>query len=71
MKNYQRSLLMLNTGPSVHAHKFPSVVFSTQQRQAPSPQAIKFSKEASQEMPAARAYFATATIIGLGPQVEI
>jgi hypothetical protein len=46
-------------------------VFSTQQRQAPTPQAIVFSSDTSQSMFLALAYFATAIIIGFGPQVEI
>ena len=36
-----------NTGPSLHTHTFPLTVFSTQQRQAPRPQAIRFSNETS------------------------
>ena len=46
------SCLMLNTGPSLHTQRLPSTVFSTQQRQAPSPQAIMFSSETSQSTPA-------------------
>lgn len=43
------------TGPSLQTQRFPSVVFSTQHRQAPTPQAIIFSNEASQGMEAFRA----------------
>lgn len=59
------------TGPSLQTHWFPSVVFSTQQRQAPTPHAILFSRETSHSTPAFLAKRATLTIIGLGPQVEI
>lgn len=62
---------MFTTGPSLHTHTLPSVVFSTQQRHAPSPQAILFSKDTSHSMPFALAYLATAAIIGFGPQVAI
>ena len=55
----------------MHTHRLPSTVFSTQQRQAPRPQAIMFSSETSHSMPRDLAYFATATIIGLGPHDAI
>ena len=45
------SRLILNTGPSLHTHRLPSVVFSTQHKQAPKPQAIRFSNEASHAIP--------------------
>ena len=48
---YQSSLFTSKTGPSLQTQRLPSVVFSTQQRQAPTPQAIMFSSEASQRMP--------------------
>ena len=60
---------MLKTGPSLHTHKCPSAVFSTQQRQAPTPHAILFSNDTSQAMFLLLAYLAIAIIIGLGPQV--
>ena len=34
-----------NTGPSVQTQIFPFTVFSTQQRQAPTPHAIRFSSD--------------------------
>ena len=42
------NLRVSKTGPSLHTHRLPSVVFSTQHRQAPTPQAIMFSNDASQ-----------------------
>ena len=62
---------MFITGPSLHTQTLPSVVFSTQQRHAPTPHAILFSSDTSQFMPSALAYLATAIIIGFGPQVAI
>ena len=63
---------MFNTGPSLHTHILPSsVVFSTQHRQAPIPQAILFSNDTSQSMPCSFAKRAIAVIIGFGPQVAI
>ena len=59
---------MLKTGPSVHTQTFPRVVFSTQQRQAPTPQAIIFSSDTSQGVFVLWANCATAFIIGIGPQ---
>lgn len=69
--NYHSNLFTSNTGPAVQTQRLPFEVFSTQQRHAPNPHAIRFSKEASQRILFACAYFATETIIGLGPQVEI
>ena len=37
---YHNNLSILKTGPSLHTHTLPSLVFSTQQRHAPIPQAI-------------------------------
>ena len=68
---YHFSSSIENTGPSVHTHLCPSFVSSTQQRHAPRPQAILFSRETSQPMPFSRAYLATESIIGFGPQVNI
>ena len=62
---------MLKTGPWVQVHRFPSVVSSTQQRQAPRPQAILFSRLTSQSIFRALADLATASIIGFGPQQYI
>ena len=55
----------------MQTHTFPFTVFSTQHRQAPSPQAIVFSSETSQSIPRRRATEATAFIIGIGPQQYI
>ena len=59
---------MSNTGPSVQTHTLPLVVFSTQHKQAPMPQAIMFSSETRQAYPFCRDSAATAFIIGTGPQ---
>lgn len=41
----QVSWLVENTGPSVQTQMFPFTVFSMQQRQAPIPQAMRFSSD--------------------------
>ena len=51
---------MLKTGPSLQTHKLPSTVSSTQHRQAPTPQAIRFSSETSHSMLLRIAYAAIA-----------
>ena len=62
---------MSNTGPSLQTQRWPWSVSVTQQRQAPTPQAIMFSRLTSQRMPRSAALRATAFIMGVGPQVYI
>jgi len=44
------SFSILKIGPSLHTQVLPSIVSSTQQRHAPTPQAIIFSRDTSQDM---------------------
>ena len=62
---------MLKTGPSLQTHKLPSTVSSTQHRQAPTPQAIRFSSETSHSMLLRIAYAAIAFIIGIGQALAV
>lgn len=55
----------------MHTHLFPSTLSVTQHKQMPKPHAIMFSSEASQSIFLSPAIFATAFIIGSGPQEYI
>ena len=56
-----------NTGPSTHARFRLFTVETTQERQAPTPHAIRRSSETWQGTPAAAACAATMRCIGSGP----
>ena len=57
-----------NTGPSTQARRLPAVVSTTQDRHAPTPQAMRLSMDTSQNTPAASAMPATIFMRGSGPQ---
>jgi hypothetical protein len=65
------SRLLSNTGPSVQTQIFPVLLSTTQQRQAPIPHAIVFSRETSQGTFMSSAWWAIALIIPSGPQQYI
>src|SRR4030042_6851419 len=60
-----------NIGPSLQEHLYPSLVFTTQLKQATTPQAIHLSRDIQQSIFRSAAKSATAFNIGSGPQAYI
>ena len=64
---YHTTFAASNTGPSTQARFLPSTVSTTHDRQAPTPHAMRFSKDTSQNTPASAAMRATILMSGSGP----